>query len=123
MSCILIDSLAALNFTHSHSCLLIFTHFHSYTQPARSQHSNTRDTTIRRAGEQQRTTIARAVANQPDILLLDEPTGDLDTKNSESVMKMLLDLNRDERTRVEFLHGSMRILLSIVCFSLGITQV
>lgn len=47
-------------------------------------------------GEQQRTTIARAVANQPDVLLLDEPTGDLDTKNGEMIMKMLLDLNRDE---------------------------
>ena len=47
-------------------------------------------------GEQQRTTIARAVANRPDILLLDEPTGDLDSKNSDIIMRMLLDLNQQE---------------------------
>eukprot|EP00475_Leptophrys_vorax_P028754 TRINITY_DN4181_c0_g1_i1.p1 TRINITY_DN4181_c0_g1~~TRINITY_DN4181_c0_g1_i1.p1 ORF type:complete len:342 (-),score=85.30 TRINITY_DN4181_c0_g1_i1:188-1213(-) len=47
-------------------------------------------------GEQQRTTIARAISNTPDLLLLDEPTGDLDTKNSHRVLKMLLDLNANE---------------------------
>lgn len=44
-------------------------------------------------GEQQRVTIARALANEPKILLLDEPTGDLDSKNTENVLKILLDLN------------------------------
>lgn len=47
-------------------------------------------------GEQQRVTIARAISNSPDILLLDEPTGDLDTKNSHLIMQLLLDLNRRE---------------------------
>ncbi len=45
-------------------------------------------------GEQQRVAIARAFANSPKILLADEPTGNLDTKNGEHIFELMTDLHR-----------------------------
>jgi len=46
-------------------------------------------------GEQQRVAIARAIINEPKLVLADEPTGNLDSKNSETVLAMLRQLNKD----------------------------
>ena len=44
-------------------------------------------------GQQQRVAIARALANSPKVLLADEPTGNLDSKNAETIYKLFSDLN------------------------------
>eukprot|EP01120_Amphizonella_sp_Union-15-10_P014368 TRINITY_DN693_c0_g1_i1.p1 TRINITY_DN693_c0_g1~~TRINITY_DN693_c0_g1_i1.p1 ORF type:complete len:302 (+),score=51.53 TRINITY_DN693_c0_g1_i1:100-1005(+) len=49
-------------------------------------------------GEQQRVTIARALANRPELLLLDEPTGDLDTRNTIEIMDLILQINLEYQT-------------------------
>ncbi len=47
-------------------------------------------------GEQQRVSVARAIANHPKIILADEPTGNLDHKNAENVFDFFLEISREE---------------------------
>jgi len=51
-------------------------------------------------GEMQRVAIARAIANDPEILIADEPTGELDSKTAEEIIGLVSDVNKRQKTTV-----------------------
>ena len=56
-------------------------------------------------GEQQRVAIARAILNSPKVLLADEPTGNLDTKNSKTIFNLILKLKSKDRIIIYATHN------------------
>jgi putative ABC transport system ATP-binding protein len=79
-------------------------------------------------GEQQRVAVARALINHPKLILADEPTGNLDEANEETVIKLFKELHREGHTilmvthdasignladrRIEFAHGKLKHILT-----------
>jgi len=61
-------------------------------------------------GEQQRLVIARALLNSPELIIADEPTGNLDPETSEEIVNLLIDLSQKQQTSVLFATHDYRLL-------------
>lgn len=61
-------------------------------------------------GEQQRVAVARSILNKPELLIADEPTGNLDPDTSDDIIQLILRLSRDEKTSVLFATHDYRLL-------------
>lgn len=61
-------------------------------------------------GEQQRVAFARAIANEPDIILADEPTGNLDSANGQHLIRLIKGLNEEREVTVLCVSHDERII-------------
>jgi len=64
-------------------------------------------------GQQQRVAVARAVASKPKIILADEPTANLDSKNSKALMEMMRELNKKEGLTIVFASHDEMVINSV----------
>ena len=61
-------------------------------------------------GEQQRVSIARALLNKPELILADEPTGNLDPETSEEIMQLLIAVAKEENTAILMATHDMQMI-------------
>ncbi|MCB0666932.1 MAG: ATP-binding cassette domain-containing protein, partial [Saprospiraceae bacterium] len=61
-------------------------------------------------GEQQRVAIARALLNDPELLIADEPTGNLDPDTSDEILRLLYRLNQERNTTIIFATHDYRLI-------------
>lgn len=78
-------------------------------------------------GQRQRVSIARSLANDPDIILADEPTGNLDTETGEKIMDLLTELNEEGKTIIMVTHDEndanyANRIINIVDGKIGVEQ-
>ena len=69
-------------------------------------------------GQRQRVAIARALVNDPDIIFADEPTGSLDTKTTEMIMNIFLELNKKGKTIIIVTHNMQIAQITNKCFTI-----